>query len=399
MLHSFRIARLFGIEIRLDVSLLLIFFLILVSLALGVFPAWHPDWSTLMRWGIAAAASVLFFAAVLAHELSHALVGRATGIPIRKITLFVFGGMAHMEGEPRSWRAELVMAAVGPATSLALGALFLGIAALHGGVTALEAANVAKALAALPPSTTVLLWLGQVNIVLALFNLVPGFPLDGGRVLRAALWGFTGDRRRATLHASRLGQVFAWLLIGTGIAMFLGFRVPIFGRGGAQGLWLAFIGWFLNNAARVSYRQVLIHDALEGIPVLRVARTRFDTVAASSSVRELVEEHMMRSGQRGFPVISDDGFIGLVCMDDVRSVPRDDWDRTTVRDVMTPAADLTTIGPDDPAEEALERLARKNVRLLPVLQDGELRGLLRRDDVLRWLALQDAELGSGSAGG
>lgn len=385
MLHSFRIARLFGIEIRLDVSLLLIFFLILVSLALGVFPAWHPDWSTLMRWGIAAAASVLFFAAVLAHELSHALVGRATGIPIRKITLFVFGGMAHMEGEPRSWRAELVMAAVGPATSLALGALFLGIAALHGGVTALEAANVAKALAALPPSTTVLLWLGQVNIVLALFNLVPGFPLDGGRVLRAALWGFTGDRRRATLHASRLGQVFAWLLIGTGIAMFLGFRVPIFGRGGAQGLWLAFIGWYLRGAAVASYRQHQVRDILDDVTAAQTMTPAPETVSPELTLRQLLDDVFMRRRFVAFPVREGPLVVGLITLQQLRDAPRDRWDSIRVRDVMVPLTAACVVTPDEGMLTVMDRLRTSPVRRVLVMRDGVLEGIISGRDVAEWL--------------
>ena len=271
------------------------------------------------------------------------MVGRALGIPVNRITLFIFGGMAHMEGEPPSWRSELGMAIVGPVTSLVLGFLFLWLAGAVAGPVEVDPEAPADALAALGPLATLLMWLGPINIMLGLFNLVPGFPLDGGRVLRAILWGATGDHLRATRWASRGGQAFAWLLMGLGLMMILGFRVPVFGAGLAGGLWLAFIGWFLNNAALVSYRQLLVRDALENVPVSRLMQTRFTSVAPDLKVASLVDEHLMPSGQRCFPVVQDGGFRGLVCLRDLQRRPRETWGSTTVEEIMTPAEATTRL--------------------------------------------------------
>jgi len=394
---GFRLARIAGIDVFVDWSLLIIFFLITFSLGAGVFPAWHPDWGAGLAWGTALAAAVLFFASVLAHEMSHALVGRARGIVVRRITLFVFGGMAHMENEPRGWRAEFWMAIVGPLTSLALGAIFVLLAQLFAGVVELDPEDPQRAMAQVGPLPTLLLWLGPINILLGLFNLVPGFPLDGGRVLRAVLWGTTGNFRRATLWASRGGQGFAWLLIAAGFAMILGLRVPVFGSGFVGGIWLAFIGWFLNNAALMSYRQVLVREALADVPVERLMKTDVIRVEPDISLSRLVDEHLLRSDQRAFPVIEGGRFVGLACLQDIRKRPREEWDRTTVRDVMTPVAELTPVAPDQEAAEALATLSRLDVNQLPVLAGGELRGLLRREDILRWLSVYGGDEVAGTS--
>ncbi len=210
-----RLGHIAGIEIAADWSLLIIFWLITFTLAVGLFPGWHPDLSAALSWASALAAAVLFFASVLTHALSHALVGRAHGIVIRRITLFMFGGMAQMENEPSTWRAEFAMAIVGPLASLALGFSFLGLAAIISAPLDVDPDKPQEALAALAPLPTLLVWLGPVNIILAIFNLVPGFPLDGGRVLRAILWAVTGNLRLATRRASQAGQGFAWLLMAT----------------------------------------------------------------------------------------------------------------------------------------------------------------------------------------
>jgi CBS domain-containing protein len=247
-------------------------------------------------------------------------------------------------------------------------------------------------LASLGPTATLLLWLGQINILLALFNLVPGFPLDGGRVLRAILWGSTGDRRKATRWASQIGQGFAWFLMACGVAMMLGVRIPVFGTGLVPGLWLAFIGWFLNNAALVSYRQLLIRESLGGVPVRRLMQTHFKRVDPDMSLQTLVDEHVMASDQRNYPVESDGRFVGLACMQDLRKTPRGQWSERRIRDIMTPAGDLTTVSPETDAAEALELLGKRDVHQLPVLEDDHLRGLLRREDLLKWLSLQGGEL-------
>jgi len=333
---------------------------------------------------------VLFFASVLAHELAHAVVAQARGLPVRSITLFIFGGVANIEREPTSPGTEFLVAVVGPVTSIVLGVLatLAGILLSRGGVTG--SASVEQALANLSPLTTLLLWLGPINIVLGLFNLVPGFPLDGGRVLRSLLWAASGNLRQATRWATWVGQAVAWLFIIAGIAMIFGVRIPFFGTGVISGLWLAFIGWFLNSAAVQSYRQVVVDDMLEGVPVARLMRRDAPTVAPNTSVSQLVDDFVMKTDERAFPVVDGDRLEGLVCLEDVRQVPRAAWDTTPVSQIMTPASQLTVVAPRDDASQALQKLGQRDVRQIPVVQDGHVVGMLRRRDVLRWLQLQSA---------
>jgi Zn-dependent protease/CBS domain-containing protein len=383
---GFKLTRIAGIDVFIDWSLAIIFVLIATTLAMGLFPAWHPDWGPGLAWATAIAAALFFFASVLLHELSHAVVGRRQGVVINRITLFVFGGMAHIEREPQRWRAELWMAAVGPVTSFVLGALFLLAAGLLVDTARFDPEDPQAFLRALGPLPTLLLWLGQINILLAIFNLVPGFPLDGGRVLRALLWGATGNLRQATQWAAGLGQVFAWVLIATGILMIMGVRVPIFGVG-LGGVWLAFIGWFLYNAAQMSYRQLLTRESLEGIPASRLMQRQFDGVSPRIGVQELVDKHLLASGQRAFPVLERDQLAGMVCLEDVRRIPQEERSTTTVERIMTPASRLHTVSPDGDAYEALALMGERRVNQLPVVKDGRVVGLLRREDVLNWLAL------------
>jgi CBS domain-containing protein len=251
--------------------------------------------------------------------------------------------------------------------------------------------NPTQILASLSPLTTILLWLGSVNIILGIFNLVPGFPLDGGRVLRSILWGITHNLRTATLWAAGIGQFVAWALIVAGMAMAIGVKIPFFGTGLISGLWLAFIGWFLNNASAQSSQQVKIQDILEGVPVARVMRTNPPTVNPDCTVAELVHEHMMGGDDQAFPVMSQDHLTGIVTLDDVRKVKKEDWATTSVRDIMTGAPDLVTVTPEEEVSAAMEKLMERDVRQLPVVRPGaygsDLLGLLRRQDIMRWLQL------------
>ena len=387
MRNGLRVGRIAGIDIHLDWSLLIIFSLVTLSLGGGLFPAWHPDWGSGVRWGTALAAAVLFFASVLVHELSHALVGRAQGMEINRITLFIFGGMAHLEREPHRWRAELWMAGVGPLTSLVLGVLFLILADLAAGPVPIDPENPAPGLAQLSPLATLLLWLGPVNIVLGVFNLVPAFPLDGGRVLRALLWGRSGDLRTATRHASRIGQGFAWLLMAAGVAMVLGLRVPFFGSGLVNGVWITFIGWFLNNAAMMSYRQLLVRETLDDVPVARVMRRDFVSLPPEVPLAAVVDDYFLTTDQRGFPVVEGGRLLGMLCLEDVKRVPREQWATTPARAVMTPLDRITQLSPGEDAAEALHALTRRAVNQLPVVEDGQVRGFVRREDILRLLSL------------
>lgn len=383
MRSGFRLARLFGIQIRIDWSWLLI--LLLVTWSLGSsFTQAHSNWAFVTVWGEALLAALLFFASVLLHELAHSVVARARGIPVRNITLFLFGGVSSIQHDPESPGAEFLMAIVGPLTSMILGAILLAIAAPHVRVVA-AAGSVMQSIAQLGPLSTILLWLGTINVTLGIFNMVPGFPLDGGRVLRSVLWAITGNLRHATRWASWVGQAIAWLMILGGIAMVFGVQIPYFGTGLLNGLWLAFIGWFLNNASSQSYQQLVVHDILEGVLVERMMRPDPPTVPPDSSVSSLVHDHVMGTDEAGFPVLEADRLVGIVTLDDVRTVPRADWETTTIRDIMTPFDKLVTVSADDDGAIALDRLTQNDVRQLPVTNGQSLVGLLRRRDVMRWL--------------
>jgi Zn-dependent protease/CBS domain-containing protein len=312
----------------------------------------------------------------------------ARGLPVRRITLFIFGGVSNIEREPPSPATEFLVAVVGPVTSILLGVLFSVLGGSLANGAALTPGTIENVLAQLDPLATLLLWLGPINIVLGLFNLIPGFPLDGGRILRSALWAATDNLRQATRWASWVGQAIAWLFIIGGIAMIFGVRLPFFGTGLVGGLWLAFIGWFLNNAAVQSYQQVVVEDMLEGVPVARLMRADAPVVSPNIPISALVDNFIMKTDERGFAVVEDDRMAGMICLEDVRRVPRDQWDATPVSQVMTPASELDVVGPREDASQALDKLARHDVRQVPVLDGGRLVGMLRRRDILRWLQLQ-----------
>jgi Zn-dependent protease/predicted transcriptional regulator len=381
--RGFKLFKVWGIDINLDWSWIFIFLLITWNLAAGVFPQMHPNWSTALTWTVAIVASLLFFASILAHELAHSLVAKSRGLPVKTITLFLFGGVSNIEREPESPATELVMAIVGPITSIVLGFgfLFLGTLTTRRGISMDD-------LARANPISTLLLWLGPINIAVGLFNMVPGFPLDGGRILRSLLWAATGSLKKASRLAARIGQVVAWIFIVTGLSMAFGMKIPLLGSGFTGGLWLAFIGWFLNNAAASTYQQVLIHDLLHGVPVTRLMRSNVPSVSPSALVSELVHNHMMNSDERCFPVIDGDQMVGLVCLEDVRKLSRDQWEATPVNRIMTPANRLELLTPQADASEALNRLSARDVRQVPVVQNGHLLGILRRRDILKYLQLQ-----------
>ena len=384
---GFSLGKIFGINVRVDWSWLFIFLLVMWNLAAGVFPEQHPSWGPALAWGTAFVTSLLFFASMLAHELAHSLVARANGIPVRDITLFLFGGVSNIQREPRSAGVEFVMAIVGPLTSLALGAIFLVLSGATAAGLQIMAGNPVRAFARPDPLSTLLAWLGPINILLGVFNLIPGFPLDGGRVLRSILWALNNNLRQATQWASWVGQLVAWAFVVAGIAMIFGASIPFLGSGFISGLWLAFIGWFLNNAAQQSYRQVVVEDVLEGVTVAQIMRRDPPTVPPDISVSTLVHDHIMGTDDRAFPVVENGRLAGLVCIEDVRKVLREEWDQVTVREIMTPANDLVLARVTDPASSALEKLARREVNQLPVVQDGLLAGMLRRRDIMRWLRL------------
>ncbi len=390
MRSGLRIGRVFGINLYIDWSWLLIFLLVAWNLSY-LFWSMHPDWSLGLRWGIALGAALLFFLSVLLHELAHSLMALQQAVPVRSITLFLFGGVSNIEREPPSPLAEFLITVVGPITSIVLGLIFTWLGATR--VRALDNLLLAPTdvMGQLDPLSTLLLWLGPINLALGLFNLIPGFPLDGGRILRSILWAITDNFQRATRWASWIGQLVAWVFIIGGIAMVFGLNLPFFGTGLISGLWLAFIGWFLNSAAVQGYRQVVIEDLLEGVPVARIMRAQPPTVPATISLTDLVHDHIMGTDDHAFPVVDNGHLVGLVTLEDMRKVAREGWDTTLVSQIMTPVEQLAVTTPEEDAEDALHKLTQRDVRQLPVLRkDGELAGVLRRRDIVRWLQVQGA---------
>jgi Zn-dependent protease/CBS domain-containing protein len=387
IMNGFRIGKIFNINIIIDWSWLLIFGLVSWSLA-SSFGQMHPTWTPLMQWGMAILAALLFFLSVLAHELSHSLVAQAQGVPVRNITLFMFGGVSNIQKEPASPINEFLVAIVGPLTSFILGGAFLLLGTGGLALGNVAATNMTDLLSQLGPANTILLWLGSVNILVGLFNLIPGFPLDGGRVVRSIFWGITNDLKKATRWASWLGQGVAWLLIFTGMSMLFGAQIPFLGTGFINGLWLIFIGWFLQNAAVQSYRRIVVQDILEDIPVKRLMNPDVPQVPADISVEEFVDNYLMQSDNRAFIVFDDEKMLGLITIEDVRKLSTEARRNSLVREVMTPSEKMIVVAPEEDVTDAFDRLQTKDVRQLPVVTGNEIVGLLRRKDIVRWLQFQ-----------
>jgi Zn-dependent protease len=361
---GWRIGRLAGIDIAIHPSWLVIAFLVTYSLAEAQFPSQFHGWTTAQYWIVAAATAVLFFGSVLAHELSHAVAARRLGLKVDGITLFIFGGATTIDSESRTPRDEALIAIAGPATSIAIGV----------------ACVVIDALVEQPQVGALVGWLGVINLALGIFNLIPGFPMDGGRVLRAVLWRIRGDRLVATRNAAIVGRTVAYLLIALGV--FIALR-----PGGLfSGIWLALIGWFLSNAAEATAVQAGVERSLRGVRVRDAMDDTPPAVSPNESIADLVQERLLRGEERAFLVRHDDGGLaGLVALQDVRRLPRDHWDGARVTDVMTRYADLATIGPDASLTDALRLLEDRQVAQLPVVEgDGRtVLGIVTRRGILR----------------
>ena len=382
--RGIRLGRILGIEVSIHWSLGFIFMLVLLNLALSVFPAWHPSWGPVATWATATGAAVLFFASVLAHELSHSLVAQRQGIRVERITLFLFGGVSQMQDEPKSPGNEFLMAIVGPLTSLAIGAAAIFFGLLGTPVVPADlVAGLGDVMRSLSPLRTLLLWLGPINVLLGLFNLVPGFPLDGGRVFRSALWWFTGDVVKATRWAAGIGQVFGWLLVFTGF-------MNLFGGVAAQGLWLLLIGWFLINAAGMSYQHMFLGQILKHVRVTDLMR-EVTVLEPDLPVQSFVDDYLMTGEQLTYPVVLDRQLVGLVRLGDVRKVPREKWPWTRIAEIMRPREQLTTLDSSMTAARAAQILSEQGATELPVLDNQRLVGLVEQQDVVRWIALHPPE--------
>ncbi|NTU78996.1 MAG: site-2 protease family protein [Chloroflexales bacterium] len=355
------LGRLLGIRIELDYSWFLVFALLTWSLATGYYTQSLPGTPALGTWGLGALSAVLLFGSVLLHELGHALVARRDHVPVRRITLFLFGGVAELGAEPAGPLAELRIALAGPAVSLALAVLFA----------------VLQALAGPTPLRALFALLASINGTLALFNLLPGYPLDGGRVVRAALWGLTHDVARATRVAARLGQGIAYLFVMLGAWEIL--------LGNLGGLWLALIGWFLAGAASAQVTQQRLHDLLAGHRVAEAMSRDYTAIPGDRTLQQLVDEEVLGRTQRCFMVEQDGETLGLLTLHDITAVPRSAWPSTSAAQAMRPAALLRTTSPDADLWLALEAMQRDGVNQLPVLADHHTLGLLSRDGVITFL--------------
>ena len=360
---SIKLGRILGIPVNIDVSWFVIFALIVYTLAVGYFPQANRHLTPAMNWLGGVIAALLLFGSVLLHELMHSVVAKRNGIGIAGITLFIFGGVSRMTDEPRTPEAELKMAIAGPATSIALAGAFYVAARLGGaavfGVLGYEVVS----------------YLALINLILGIFNLIPGFPLDGGRVLRAILWGATNNLEKATRYAAFSGQAFAWLfIIG-------GFSTMLFG-GFLGGLWFVFIGWFLNNAAHQSYQQLVLRRALSGVDVHRVMTTDFPHVDPSTSLQDFVHDYLLRYDYSAFPITDDGNLVGIITANEVRDVPREQWPTMSVRQVAKLPDEERVIDENDDAFDALMHMAEGNLRRLLVMHDGKLKGMITQDSIL-----------------
>jgi Zn-dependent protease len=366
------IGKAFGIPLKLHYSWFIVFVLVVWSLAAGYFPVTYPHWTLTTSIVAGVVTSLLFFGSVLAHELMHSLVAQSAGIPIQSITLFIFGGVSRMAEEPKQPQVEFRMALAGPLTSLILGGIFIAI-----WFWLKSAPEFIKAIS---------FWLGWINIILAGFNLVPGFPLDGGRVLRSLLWWRSGNLRSATKVASNVGRGIGYLLIFGGIALF-------FLGNWINGLWFVFIGWFLENAAASSYRQLALQDILRGHTVSELMTRDCPTVPPQLTIQQLVNEQILTSGHRCFPVVEGTRVLGLITIHDIKSVPREQWPAKTLAEAMTPFAKLKLVGPDEDLAAVLRILTEQNINQLPVVKDGNIIGMIARDNLLSFISVR-SELGT-----
>ncbi len=381
-MSGFRVGRIFGINIDVDWSWLLIFALVSWSLS-ATFGQIHSGWSVGMRWGMAMLAALLFFASVLAHELAHSLAALARGVAVQNITLFMFGGVSNIQREPASPAEELVITIVGPLTSLFLGAVFLVIGA--GGFLVNDTMSTTSLLARLQPLNTILAWLGSINIMVGFFNLIPAFPLDGGRIVRSLIWAVSDDLRSSTRLASLLGQGIGWAMIFGGMAMLLGVSIPFFGSGAFNGVWLIFIGWFLNNAASAGYKHVIMQDMLADVPVRNVMQTQIPVISSDVSVNELMNRQLTQPEEQTMLVSEGQDVVGMVAMNDVEKSSKEIGKSVAVSDIMTPVSDLEYVTPDQDVAEAFDHLQRLDLRQIPVVLNHRIVGLLRRKDIIRWL--------------
>ena len=370
---TIRIARIGGIDIKVSWSWVLVLLLVTFSTATTWFPVLMPGDSAVTYWVLGLISSVFLFVSVLVHELSHSFVARARGHKVHDITLFILGGVSNIEGEPKQPSDEFLIAVVGPLTSFVLAALFYGLEQLVTPPVRRVGASAAA----------ILQYLALINALLGLFNLIPGFPLDGGRVLRSIIWGINHNFRSATRFAGFIGELVAYGFIFYGL-------FETFFRGDLSGLWLAFIGWFLLNAAQQSVASVIMREVLRGVTVGQVMEPAPPAGAPHMTLAHLLTQVVLPWNLRAAPVVQDGRPVGMVTLGDIKDVPQDQWGTVTVDQVMTGLDKLRVVSPQDGLDRAMQLLSEGDFDQLPVVdQSGRLVGILTRAHVLRWLQIRD----------
>ena len=372
----FKIATVGGIDIKLHWSWFFVLLLVTYFVAAGTFPALIPGEQPLTYWILGFIAAILFFTSVLVHELAQSFMARARGMKVRDITLFIFGGAAALEGEPESAMDEFLIAVVGPLTSIGLAALFFSLAQIVDPPVRRAGAWAAATFQ----------YLAIVNFILALFNMIPGFPLDGGRVLRSIIWGINKNFEAATRIAGVIGQLVAYGFIFLGL--YLAF---FFGDFNWSALWLAFIGWFLLNAAQQSTAGVAVRQTLRGVKVGQLMQPPPPTISPNMTVAQVLSHYVLPYNLRALPVVQGDNQVsGIVTLSDIKDIPQDQWGIVTVGQVMTGADKLQVTRPQDSLDRAIELLSSGDFDQLPVVDEqGRLAGILTRSHIMRWLQIRE----------
>ncbi len=365
------IGKAFGISLRLHYSWFIIFVLVTWALTASYFPTEYPTWSLGSRIAAGIITSLLFFGSVLVHELMHSIVSQRQGIPVQSITLFVFGGVSQISEEPKLPKDEFRMAFVGPLSSLVIGGILIGV------YFGLRNSNIF----AVQFITAIAYWLGYINLALGVFNLIPGFPLDGGRVLRSLVWWRSNNLRNATKIASNIGRVIGFLFIFGGIwLVFAGYWI--------NGIWFALIGWFLESAAVGSYRQLLMQEMLKGHVASEVMSRDCVLIPPETTINSLVNENILATGRRCFPVVSGSQVVGMMTLNNVRAVPQDRWNQETVRGAMTPFDKLKWVKPDEELSAVLRLLTENDINQVPVVQDNQVVGMVTRESLLNFVNIR-----------
>jgi Zn-dependent protease/CBS domain-containing protein len=370
MKGSFRIGKIMGIDIEVNASWFIIFALVTYTLAAGYFPVYYPAFDSTTRWVSSSVIALMFFASVLLHELSHSVVSIKLGMPVKKITLFIFGGIAQIEQEPDEPVKELKMAIAGPGMSLLLCGLFFILAKLFAVMNFSQAAVVS------------LEYLSNINLSLAIFNLVPAFPLDGGRVLRALIWRFSGNLQKSTRIASAMGSIFGYLLIAAGIFLLLNNYI-------VNGVWLLFIGWFINQMSKESYQSMLLSDIFDKIKVREFMTDKVVTVDRSISVQELVEAYFYKYKFALFPVSQDGRITGIVSTASVKALDPAARPQTSVGSIATPLSDKLVVSPDDAVSKAMSKLSSNGAGRVLVMEGENLLGIVSNTDILNYLWIKN----------